>query len=123
MQVADLETRLQDNRSRLIRAAQVIADADALLIGAGAGMSVDSGLLPFRGKTYAEIASPQLMQDDPRQAWGFYGHCLHSIEILSRTGASGSSNRGQSRSMAIISSLPAMSMDISLALVLLTKRF
>lgn len=71
------------------RAAAAIASADGLLIGAGAGMSVDSGLPdyrgnqgfwkaypPFRGRTYAQIASPQLMESDPAQAWGFYGHCL-----------------------------------------------
>ncbi len=52
-------------------------------------MGVDSGLPdfrgtqgfwkaypPFHGRTYAEIASPQLMREDPEQAWGFYGHCL-----------------------------------------------
>ena len=31
------------------RAAEAIAGADALLIGAGAGMGVDSGLPDFRG--------------------------------------------------------------------------
>jgi NAD-dependent SIR2 family protein deacetylase len=77
------------NLARLKRAAQAIETADAVIIGAGAGMSVDSGLPdyrgtlgfwkaypPFRGRTYAEIASPQLMREDPEQAWGFYGHCL-----------------------------------------------
>lgn len=77
------------NSGRFKRAAQAIARTDALLIGAGAGMGVDSGLPdfrgtegfwkaypPFRGRTYAEIASPQLMRNDPEQAWGFYGHCL-----------------------------------------------
>lgn len=52
-------------------------------------MGVDSGLPdfrgnqgfwkaypPFRGRSYSEIASPQLMEQDPVQAWGFYGHCL-----------------------------------------------
>jgi NAD-dependent SIR2 family protein deacetylase len=77
------------NLRRFERAAQAISRADALIIGTGAGMGVDSGLPdfrgtqgfwkaypPFRGKTYAEICSPQLMRDDPEQAWGFYGHCL-----------------------------------------------
>ena len=31
------------------KAAQIIADADAIMIGAGAGMGVDSGLPDFRG--------------------------------------------------------------------------
>ena len=71
------------------RAAFAIARADALLIGAGAGMGVDSGLPdfrgkegfwkaypPFRGRPYEEICGPHLMENDPAQAWGFYGHCL-----------------------------------------------
>ena len=33
----------------LAQAARLIAEADALLIGAGAGMGVDSGLPDFRG--------------------------------------------------------------------------
>ncbi|MFP6900302.1 MAG: hypothetical protein VCA36_05130, partial [Opitutales bacterium] len=35
---------------RLEQAAQAVRDADALYIGAGAGMGVDSGLPDFRGK-------------------------------------------------------------------------
>lgn len=71
------------------RAARAILGADALLIGAGAGMGVDSGLPdfrgdkgfwkaypPFRGRQYSEIAGPDLMEQDPQQAWGFYGHCM-----------------------------------------------
>lgn len=89
MQTADAKQRISENATRLKRAAQAIKNADALLIGAGAGMSVDSGLPdfrgttgfwkaypPFRGKTYAEIASPDLMENDPHQAWGFYAHCM-----------------------------------------------
>jgi NAD-dependent SIR2 family protein deacetylase len=33
----------------LQRAAQAVASADALLIGAGAGLGIDSGLPDFRG--------------------------------------------------------------------------
>jgi len=75
--------------SNLRRASHLLADADAVLIGAGAGMSVDSGLPDYRGtkgfwtaypaftgRTYAEIAGPTLMQDNPEQAWAFFGHCL-----------------------------------------------
>jgi NAD-dependent SIR2 family protein deacetylase len=89
MQAADSNLAVQDHTARIKRAAQAIKSADALLIGAGAGMSVDSGLPdfrgttgfwkaypPFRGKTYAEIASPNLMENDPHQAWGFYAHCM-----------------------------------------------
>ncbi|MBZ0186741.1 MAG: hypothetical protein K8F91_10875 [Candidatus Obscuribacterales bacterium] len=72
------------------RAAHVIAGADALLIGAGAGMGVDSGMPDFRGaigfwkayplfkgKTFSQVANPRLFLEDPEQAWGFYGHRLN----------------------------------------------
>lgn len=60
-----------------------------LLIVAGAGMSVDSGLPDFRGNDglwihypalpkgqmdFSSIASPQAFRDHPRLAWGFYEH-------------------------------------------------
>lgn len=72
-------------------AAQLIASADGLMITAGAGMGVDSGLPDFRGKegfweTYPalaasgidfySIANPYAFQKKPRLAWGFYGHRL-----------------------------------------------
>lgn len=71
------------------RAARAIAQADALLITAGAGFGVDSGLPDFRGdegfwKAYPpyarlgvgfmDMANPQHFADDPAFAWGFYGH-------------------------------------------------
>src|SRR5450432_764407 len=70
-------------------AAQEIASADALLIGAGAGMGVDSGLPDFRGNQgfwraypmyaarkldFAAMADPRWFRSDPAFAWGFYGH-------------------------------------------------
>lgn len=73
------------------RAAEWIAAADGLLVTAGAGMGVDSGLPDFRGPQgfwraypalgrrglrFEEAASPQTFLDDPRLAWGFYGHRL-----------------------------------------------
>lgn len=72
-------------------AAELISQADALLIGAGAGMGVDSGLPDFRGNegfwhaypalagakiTFTQIATPQSMRKDPALGWGFYGHRL-----------------------------------------------
>lgn len=75
----------------LHRAVQLVADADALIVSAGAGMGVDSGLPDFRGREgfwraypalaqaridFAEIASPDAFRRDPRLAWGFYGHRL-----------------------------------------------
>ena len=72
-------------------AADLIAEADALIISAGAGMGVDSGLPDFRGNTgfwqaypalaqarldFTQVASPQTFAHDPALAWGFYGHRL-----------------------------------------------
>jgi len=74
------------------RAATLIAQADALIITAGAGMGVDSGLPDFRGSEgfwsaypalgrarirFEDIANPQAFEDDPYLAWGFYGHRLN----------------------------------------------
>ena len=71
------------------RAADVIKNAGALLIGTGAGMGVDSGLPDFRGtegfwKAYppfaklglkfSDAANPKWFFKKPAQAWGFYGH-------------------------------------------------
>jgi NAD-dependent SIR2 family protein deacetylase len=73
------------------RAAQAIREADGLLIAAGAGMGVDSGLPDFRGKNgfwkaypalgkvnidFHRIASPEAFMKMPERAWGFYGHRL-----------------------------------------------
>ncbi|HEV3205032.1 MAG TPA: Sir2 family NAD-dependent protein deacetylase, partial [Gemmataceae bacterium] len=74
---------------RLEHAAHAIASADALLIGAGAGMGVDSGLPDFRGNygfwqayppyqrlglKFVELANPRWFETDRALAWGFYGH-------------------------------------------------
>jgi NAD-dependent SIR2 family protein deacetylase len=71
------------------RGAELIRGAEALLIGAGAGMGVDSGLPDFRGSQgfweayppYAKLgldfvamANPDWFASDPAFAWGFYGH-------------------------------------------------
>src|SRR5438270_317807 len=76
----------------IARAAEAIRGAEALLIGAGAGMGVDSGLPDFRGPegfwrayppyrdlglSFAQLANPQWFVDDPELAWGFYGHRLN----------------------------------------------
>jgi len=74
------------------RAAELIASADGLIITAGAGMGVDSGLPDFRGPggfwgvypalgrariRFEEIANPSAFISHPRLAWGFYGHRLN----------------------------------------------
>lgn len=90
------------------QAAEAIQGADALLIGAGAGMGVDSGLPDFRGpqgfwraypafqgRRFEEISNPVWFHSDPEQAWGFFGHRLNlyrataphaGFEILRRWG-------------------------------------
>ena len=72
-------------------ARDAIAAADALLIHAGAGIGVDSGLPDFRGSEgfwqayppfralgldFASLANPRWFSRDPALAWGFYGHRL-----------------------------------------------
>ncbi|MCB1869554.1 MAG: NAD-dependent deacetylase [Gammaproteobacteria bacterium] len=81
---------MNDLENALQRAAEVISNADALLIGAGAGMGVDSGLPdfrgtegfwraypPFRGRRFEEMSNPVWFERDVNQAWGFFGHRLH----------------------------------------------
>ena len=77
--------------SQLARAAELIEQADALVIAAGAGMGVDSGLPDFRGNegfwraypalqeaglAFHKIATPAAFASNPARAWGFYGHRL-----------------------------------------------
>lgn len=79
-------------RDSIADAAKVISGADALVITAGAGMGVDSGLPDFRGREgfwnaypafrhlgleFAELANPRWFKSDPALAWGFYGHRLN----------------------------------------------
>jgi NAD-dependent SIR2 family protein deacetylase len=69
-----------------------ISQADAVLITAGAGMGVDSGLPDFRGDegfwraypaikdmnlSFSEMANPSWFESDPFLAWAFYGHRLN----------------------------------------------
>jgi NAD-dependent SIR2 family protein deacetylase len=76
----------------IARAAEAIGQADALLIGAGAGMGVDSGLPDFRGPEgfwrayppfrqrglrFEQVSCPVWFRQDPAQAWGFFGHRLN----------------------------------------------
>lgn len=68
-----------------------LRDCDGLLVTAGAGMGIDSGLPDFRGPggfwavypalgrariAFESIANPAAFDEDPRLAWGFYGHRL-----------------------------------------------
>jgi NAD-dependent SIR2 family protein deacetylase len=87
-----LGTSMSQNEShdhRIDRAARAIRSAEAILIGAGAGMGVDSGLPDFRGAqgfwrayppyaklglAFESLANPRWFDSDPELAWGFYGH-------------------------------------------------
>ena len=79
-----------------LQAARLLEEADGLLITAGAGMGVDSGLPDFRGANpgnegfwnaypalgraqiqFEAIASPEAFHAKPELAWGFYGHRLN----------------------------------------------
>lgn len=77
--------------SDIARAASWIANADALIIAAGAGMSVDSGLPDFRGsqgiwttllpdglheRDVPSFAQGRCFSDTPHKAWQFYGRAL-----------------------------------------------
>ena len=92
--VADTKqgTALMNVHDGFKRAARAIRDADALLVTAGAGMGVDSGLPDFRGNegfwrayppmaklgiSFVEMANPNWFNHDPTLAWGFYGHRLN----------------------------------------------
>lgn len=72
-------------------AARAVRRANAVVITAGAGMGVDSGLPDFRGPegfwraypayrelglVFEEMANPYWFERDPELAWGFYGHRL-----------------------------------------------
>lgn len=71
------------------KAAEVIKSARAMVVAAGAGMGVDSGLPDFRGNkgfwkaypayerlglSFVEAANPAHFTRDPAFGWGFYGH-------------------------------------------------
>lgn len=71
------------------KAAEALRSAKAVLITAGAGMGVDSGLPDFRGAqgfwvaypmyerlgiNFIDAANPANFEGDPALGWGFYGH-------------------------------------------------
>lgn len=71
------------------KAAEAVKSSRALVITAGAGMGVDSGLPDFRGSkgfwtaypiyerlgiNFVEAANPAHFVQDPAFGWGFYGH-------------------------------------------------
>lgn len=75
--------------SRLCQAVSALSGAKTLVITAGAGMGVDSGLPDFRGPQgfwraypqyqqlgidFIDAANPKHFEYNPTFAWGFYGH-------------------------------------------------
>ncbi|MCH7392302.1 SIR2 family NAD-dependent protein deacylase [Acinetobacter dispersus] len=79
------------NPNQIEHIQRLFKHADSLIISAGAGMGVDSGLPDFRGNQgmwqaypelgkqridFTEIANPAAFRHHPRLAWGFYGHRL-----------------------------------------------
>ena len=80
---------LETHQESLVRAANIISSAEVLLIGAGAGMSVDSGVPDFRSKNgfwksypparalglnYVDLSSGTWFEQDPVISWGFVLH-------------------------------------------------
>jgi NAD-dependent SIR2 family protein deacetylase len=78
-----------DLHERFRQAAEAVKSARALVITAGAGMGVDSGLPDFRGEkgfwnaypmyerlgiSFVGAANPVHFEGDPAFGWGFYGH-------------------------------------------------
>ncbi len=78
-----------DLRDLYGRAAAELRRAGALVVTAGAGMGIDSGLPDFRGDrgfwmayppyeklglSFADAANPAHFDGDPQFGWGFYGH-------------------------------------------------
>lgn len=76
-------------------AAKALQQAEALLILAGAGMGVDSGLPDFRGNeglwkaypyfketgmSFSDAANPEFFRKDPHKFWFFYGHRYKSYQ-------------------------------------------
>ncbi|WP_434581562.1 NAD-dependent deacetylase [Sulfurimonas sp. NW15] len=71
---------------------ELVKNTDAILITAGAGMGVDSGLPDFRGnegfwraypaikklgESFEDMANPKWFDTNPQLAWAFYGHRLN----------------------------------------------
>ena len=78
-----------DHAEAYERAASELRRAGALVVTAGAGLGVDSGLPDFRGDrgfwkayppyeklglSFVDAANPAHFDQDPQFGWGFYGH-------------------------------------------------
>jgi NAD-dependent SIR2 family protein deacetylase len=87
-----MSSQSQKMLDQIKRATQTVGEADALLISAGAGMGVDSGLPDYRGtkgfwnayhgignssQSFFELANMDMFEHNPLQAWAFYGQRLN----------------------------------------------
>lgn len=85
-----------DIKENINKAAKALIDAEAVLITAGAGIGLDSGLPDFRGNkgfwesyppieklgiSFSEMANPRWFEIKPYLAWAFYGHRLNLYRI------------------------------------------
>lgn len=76
----------------ITQSARALTHAQAVLITAGAGIGVDSGLPDFRGNqgfwkayppiarlgiSFTDMANPHWFERNPRLGWAFYGHRLN----------------------------------------------
>ncbi len=83
--------QVEMDQNDIVRCVDLIRSADGLLIAAGAGMGVDSGLPDFRGTngfwraypalahkgySFRDIAAPVAFYRNPGITCGFYGHRL-----------------------------------------------
>lgn len=81
-----------DTAAALRIAAGWLQSAGTVIVTAGAGMSVDSGLPDFRGPEgfwrayplfrdkgyrFEDMSNPTWFEKDPKVAWGFFGHRLN----------------------------------------------
>ncbi len=89
-------------KEQLTQIKRTIKESDAILITAGAGMGVDSGLPDFRGNegfwkeypviqhlglNFQDMANPKWFDTNPPLAWAFYGHRLNLYrEIIPHDG-------------------------------------
>jgi NAD-dependent SIR2 family protein deacetylase len=82
---------MKEQQLAIEQAVTWLHEADGLLVTAGAGIGVDSGMPDFRGNEglwrayptlgaaqigFESIANPASFSADPALAWGFYGHRL-----------------------------------------------
>ncbi len=89
LEVCKDEEEIMNLEEQAAEAAAAIRTAEVLIITAGAGMGVDSGLPDFRGDhgfwnaypmyrrlglSFVQAANPQHFERDPAFGWGFYGH-------------------------------------------------